>query len=79
MLSFVKFQSVNKHLHFSDIEATLIIIVWEPISENCLDLIFVAPLCEKFIFVSDANYITSAIRKFMLDMPSPGRFRNIDL
>ena len=27
----------------------------------------------------DTNYITSAIRKFMLDMPSPGSFQNICL
>ena len=55
-------------------------IVWEPKSENCLDLIFVAYLCEKVIFVSDKNNITSAIRKFMLDMPSPaGSLINIGL
>ena len=27
----------------------------------------------------DTNYITSAIRKFMMDMPSPGSFQNICL
>ena len=50
-----------------------------PNSENCLDLIFAAPPCEKVIIVPDTNYIISAIRKFMLDMPSPGRFQNIAL
>ena len=55
------------------------LIVWEPNSENCLDLIFAASPCEKVIIVSDTNYITSAIRKFMLDMPSPGSFQNIGL
>ena len=39
------------------------LIVWEPSSENCLDLISVAPPCEKVVFVSDKNYITSAIKK----------------
>ena len=53
--------------------------VWEPNSEDFLDLIFVAPPCEKVIFVSDKNYITSAIKKFMLDMPSPGSSQNIGL
>ena len=32
--------------------------------------------CEKLIIVSDANYITSAIRKFMLKMSGPGSFQN---
>ena len=54
-------------------------IVREPNSEKCLDLIFAAPPCEKAIIVPDTNYITSAIRKFMLDMPSPGSFQNIGL
>ena len=54
-------------------------IVREPNSENCLDLIFVASLCEKVIFVLDTKYITSAIRKFMLEMPSPGSYQNIGL
>ena len=51
----------------------------EPNSENCLDLIFVAPLYEKVTFVSNKSHITSGIRKFMLDMPSPGSFQNIGL
>ena len=38
-------------------------IVQEPDYENCLDLICVAPPCEQVIFLSDKNYITSAIRK----------------
>ena len=54
-------------------------LVREPNSENCLDLIFAAPLCEKVIVVPDINYITSAIRKLMLDMSSPGSFQNISL
>ena len=36
--------------------------IWEPNSENCLNLILVAP-CEKVIFVSDESYIKSAIKK----------------
>ena len=54
-------------------------VVREPNSENCLALIFVVSPCEKVIFVSDENYITAAIRKFMSDMPSPGGFQNIGL
>ena len=46
-------------------------VVQEPNSENCLDLSFAAPPCEKVIIVLDTNYITSAIRKFMLDIRSP--------
>ena len=46
----------------------------EPNSENCLDLIFVASPCEKAIIVP--NYITSAIRTLMLDIPGPGSFQN---
>ena len=52
-------------------------IVSEPNSENCLDLICAAPPCEKGIVVPDTNYITSATRKFMLDMPGPGSFQGI--
>ena len=55
------------------------IIVREPNSENCLDFIFAAPPCKKVIIIADTNYITSAIRKFILDMPSPGSFQNIGL
>ena len=54
-------------------------IVREPNFERCLDLIFAASPCEKVIIVADTNHITSAIRKFMLDMPSPGSFQNIGL
>ena len=54
-------------------------IVKEPNAENCLDLISAAPPCEKFIIVPDTNCIISAIRKFMLDMPSPGSFQNLGL
>ena len=54
-------------------------ITWEPNSENCLDLIFVPSPCEKDIIVSDTNFITSAIRKFMLDIPSSGSFQDIGL
>ena len=53
-------------------------IVWEPNSENSLDLTFVAPY-EKVIIVPDANYIIFTIRKFMLDMPSPGSFQHTSL
>ena len=52
-------------------------VVWERNSENCLDLSFASPPCEKVIIVPDTNYITSAIRKFMWDMPSPGSFQKI--
>ena len=57
----------------------MILLVWEPNSENYLDLIFVASACEKVISVSDENYITYAMRKFMMEMPSPGSFQNIGL
>ena len=50
-------------------------VVREPSSENCSGLSFVPPPHEKVIFVSDKRDITSAIRKFMLDMPSPGSFQ----
>ena len=52
------------------------------------DLIFAAPPCEIFIFVSDQNYVTSGIRSFdhiwnqkiyVGHMPSPGSFQNIGL
>ena len=61
---------------FLSLERTLYIFVREPNSENCLDLIFAVLPCEK---VADTNYITSAIRKFMLDMQSLGNFRNIGI
>ena len=53
----------------------------EPNSENCsdLDLTFAVPPCEKVIIVPDAYYITFAIRKLMLNMPSAGSFQNIGL
>ena len=46
---------------------------------NTKGCIFVVSDCEKVIFVSDENFITCAIRKFMLDMPSSGNFQNIGL
>ena len=55
------------------------ILVREPNSENCLDLIFAAPSCEKVITVPDTNYITLSIRKLMLDVPSAGSFQTIGL
>ena len=58
---------------------TRILTVQEPNSENCLDLIFAASPCEKVIIVPVRNCTTSAIRKFMLDIPSPGSFQNIGL
>ena len=48
-------------------------------AENCLDLNFAAFPCQKVSFASDTNYITSAIKKFMLDLSSHGTFQNIDL
>ena len=59
------------------IYSSLVYIVREPHSENCFYLIFAAPPCEKVIIIPDTNYVTSAIRKFMLDMPSPGSFQNV--
>ena len=53
-----------------------VIIVWEPNSQNCLDLIFVASTCQKAIIRHHVQP-TSAVRKFMLDMPNPGSFQNI--
>ena len=54
-------------------------LVREPSSENSLDFIFAATPCEQINIVPDTNCISSAIRKFMLDMPSPGIFQNIAL
>ena len=54
-------------------------IVRESDSENYLDLIFAAPPYKKVIILPDTNYIISAIRKFMLDVPSPGSSQNIGL
>ena len=45
-----------------------LVIVREPNYENCLDFIFVASLCEKIIFTSKGNFMTLAIRRFVLDM-----------
>ena len=55
------------------------VVVREPNSENCLDLTFAAPPFEKVIIVPDKSYITSGIRKFMLDMSSPRSLQNISL
>ena len=55
------------------------LLVWEPNSGNCLELIFAALLFEKVIIAPDTNYTTPAIRKLMLNMPSPGSFQNIGL
>ena len=44
-----------------------------------LRLEFCCTLCQKVIIVPDTNYITSAIRKLMLDISSPGSFQNIGL
>ena len=54
-------------------------IVWEPNSENCLDLTFAVPPCKKVIIVPYVNYITYAVRKFMSDMQSAGSFQHIGL
>ena len=59
--------------------ACLTTLLQEPNSENCLDLIHAALPCENVIIVPDSNYITPAIRKFMLDMPNSGGFQNIGL
>ena len=40
---------------------------------------FCCTRCEKVIIVPDTNYITSAIRKLILYIPSPGSFQNIGL
>ena len=53
------------------------LLVQEPNSENYLDSVFVVSPSEKVLILPDTNYITSAIRKFMLDMQSPGKFQNI--
>ena len=55
------------------------LIVREKNIENCSDLIFAAPLVGKLSLYQIQNYITSAIRKFMLDKPNPGSFQNIGL
>ena len=56
-------------------DSPCVVLVRELNSENCLHLIFASPPCEKVIIVPDTNYITSAIRKFLLDMPSPGSLK----
>ena len=53
-------------------ESTKRTLVQEPNYEKCLDLVFAASPCEKVIIVPNKNFITSAIIKFMLDLPSPG-------
>ena len=40
---------------------------------------FCCTFCQKVTIVPDTNYIISAIRKLMLDIPSPGSFQNIGL
>ena len=55
------------------------VLVREPNYENCLDLIFVASPCEKVVIVPDTNTFTFVFRKFVLDMPNPGRFQNMGL
>ena len=41
---------------------SLALILREPNSENCLDLVFVTPPFEKVILVPDRRYISSAIK-----------------
>ena len=47
--------------------------------EICLNLIFVVSPYENVTIIPDTNYTTSAIRKFMMDMPIPGSFQNTGL
>ena len=54
-------------------------IVRESNHENGLDLILVRYLSEKAVIVPDTNCITSAVRKFMLDMPGPSSSQDIGL
>ena len=63
-------------IHQSSLSHKLVFIVREPNSENCLDLIFAAPLARGLSLYQ--VQIKSAITKFMLEMPSPGSFQNID-
>ena len=44
-----------------------------------LEFEFCCTLVEKLNIVPDINYITSAIRKLMLDTPGPRSFQNICL
>ena len=44
-----------------------------------LRLEFCCTPCQNVVIVPDTSYITSAIRKLMLDIPSPGSFQNIGL
>ena len=44
-----------------------------------LDLIFVPSPCEKVVIVPNTNCITSAIRKFMMEILSPSCFQYISL
>ena len=84
----VPLKNSRKLLHFSWTSPQLLwtlelpaVVVRMPNSENCLDLLFAAPRFEKVIIVHvpATNYITSAIRKFMSDMPRTGNFQNMGL
>ena len=39
------------------------LVVWEPDSDSCLNLIFVPFPCDKVVIVPDTNHITPAIKK----------------
>ena len=58
----IAFQVIQVHCReFVDISAL----------DHILDLIFVPSPCEKVVIVPNTNCITSAIRKFMMEIPSP--------
>ena len=59
-----------------DVQRDTDIKVQEPNSEDCVDFTFSGTSCERVAFVFDKKFITSAIKKFMLDMSSPGSFQN---
>ena len=44
---------------------------WIDLIDLIIDLIFVPSPCEKVVIVPNTNCITSAIRKFMMEIPSP--------
>ena len=74
MISSSKIKYYNKFL----LKVSQTILIQELGSEKCSDLIFVGSPCEK-LYLCLMKTITSAKRKFMLDMQTSGRFQNIGL
>ena len=79
LVHIILFERAEGQIPLRYIFFSLTFLVRQSNSGNCLDLVFATPPCEKVIIIPVTNYITSTIRKFMLDMPSPGNFQNIGL